>query len=145
MDKDKIRSYLESASAKAAAENTPDHYMGIPVPGKGGSVGAGTKLATKMLSVKETHREAEPKEKDSYQAAYQNAKNALIKSGEVLEEDESNGTIIGTVFAGVQDMNPAVLVIDVEQEKLNISAYAKEGIINQHTSDKAIEKFVEAL
>ena len=144
MDKDKINSYLENAAAKAAADNTPDHYMGIPIPMKGG-VGAGAKLATKLLSIKEAHREAEPKEKDSCQAAYQNTKNALMKSGEVLEEDEINGTITGMVFAGIQDMNPAVLVIDVEQETLNISAYAKESFINQHTSEKAIEKFVEAL
>ena len=145
MDKDKIKSWLENAAAEAAAENTPDHYMGIPVPGKGDGVGAGAKLAAKLLSVKEAHREAEPKEKDSFQAAYQNAKNALIKSGEVLEEDERSGTIAGTVFAGIQDRNPAVLVIEVGQEKLKISAYAKEGLISQHSSEKAIEKFVQAL
>ena len=145
MDKDKINSYLENAIARAAVENTPDRYMGIPVPMKGVGVGAGAKLVTKHLSVKEAHREAEPKEKDSYQAAYQNAKNALMKSGEVLEEDELSGTITGVVFAGIQDMNPAVLVLNVEQENLKISAYAKESIINQHTSEKAIEKFAEAL
>lgn len=143
MDKDRIKSYLDNAAAKSVAGNTPDNYMGIPVPAKG--AGAGARFATKLLSVKEAHREAEPKEKDSYQAAYQNAKTALMKTGEVLEEDEHNGTITGTVISGIQDMNPAVLVIDVEQENLKITAYAKEGIINQHTSEKAIEKFVEAL
>ena len=145
MDKDKINSYLENALAKAALDNTPDRYMGIPVPMKGVGAGAGSKLATKLLSVKEAHCEAEPRERDSYQAAYQNTKNALIKTGEVLEEDEFTGTITGIVFAGIQDRNPAVLVIDVEQENLKISAYAKEGIINQHTSEKAIDKFVNAL
>lgn len=49
--------------------------------------------------------------------------------------------ITGTIRAGMKDMNPAVIVIDVEQENLKISAYAKEGLTNQHTAEKAIDKF----
>ena len=42
-------------------------------------------------------------------------------------------------------MNPAVIVIDVEQEKLKISAYAKEGLFSQHTAEKAIDRLLQAL
>ena len=123
---------------------TPKIYLGIPIPFKGGEE-IGGKIASKSLPTRETFREAEPKAKESYQAAYQNAKNALMACGKVLEEDDFNGEIAGVVYSGINDMNAAVLVIKVEQETLKISGYAKEGLISQHTAEKAIEKFLNAL
>ena len=35
--------------------------------------------------------------------------------------------------------------IDVEQENLKISAYAKEGLFSQHTEEKAIDRLLQAL
>ena len=144
MDMDKINSYLTDAIAEAGMMAAPTKHLGIPIPFKGPEK-AGIGLAAKTLTTKEAYREAEPKEKESYQAAYENAKNALAACGKVLEEDDFNGVITGMINAGIQDMNPAVLVINVEQENLKISAYAKEGLINQHTAEKSIDKFLTAL
>ena len=144
MEREKIESYLNAAFEEASTRVSPKKYMGIPIPFKGAEKIPG-KIGAKTASTKEAYREAEPKTKDSYQTAYQNAKDALTACGKVLEEDDVTGVITGMVCAGIQDMNPAVLVIDVEQENLKISAYAKEGVINQHTAEKAIEKFVDSL
>ena len=142
MDREKIDAYLVNAGADAAFE--PNSELHLPKYMKG-STEFGAKTGMKRLPTKEACLETEPKEKDSYQAAYQNAKDALLHCGKLLEEDTFSGEITGIAFAGIKDMNPAVLVIQVEQENLKISAFAKEGLISQHTAEKAIDKFVRAL
>ena len=137
MNKEKIITLLSDIMAIEASRG----YMGVPSFGSG----KGAKRATKLLPLKEAHCETEPKEKGSYREAYQNVINAFMKCGKVLEEDDFNGTVTGVVYAGIQDMNPAVIVVEVEQENLKISAYAKEGLINQQTAEKAIDKFAGAL
>ena len=147
MDRETINAYLAAALAEVTAENTPgfDRYMGIPNPFKGRGPELAARSATKLLPIREAHREAEPKEKDSYQEAWQNAKNALLQCGKLLEEDDFAGVLTGVNRAGIRDMNPAVIVIDVEQENLKISAYAREGLFSQHTAEKAIDKLISAL
>ena len=142
MDREKIDAYLVNSGADAAFDSSSE--LQLPKFLKG-STELGAKTGMKRLPTKEAYLETEPKEKDSYQAAYQNAKDALLRCGRLLEEDTFGGEITGIVFAGIKDMNPAVLVIQVEQENLKISAYAKEGLISQHTAEKAIDKFVQAL
>lgn len=39
-------------------------------------------------------------------------------------------------------MNPSVVVISVEDSTIRICAYAKEGLIKQHSAEKAIEKYI---
>lgn len=139
--KEKIDTLLSDLLAEDAVKAASRGYMGVPSFGSG----RGTKSTTKRMPVKEAHFEAEPSEKGSYREAYQNAVNALAKCGKVLEEDDFNGTVTGVIYAGIQDRNPAVVVVEVEQENLKISAYAKEGLIHQHTAEKAIDKFAGAL
>ena len=112
-------------------DGTPELFLGID--------------NTRLLPIRQAHREAEPKEKESYRDAWQNAKNALLQCGKLLEEDDFAGVLTGVIRAGIKDMNPAVVVIDVEQENLKISAYAKEGLFSQHTAEKAIDKLLQAL
>ena len=142
MDREKIDAYLVNSGADAAFD--PNSELHLPKFLKG-STELGAKTGMKRLPTKEAYLETEPKDKDSYQAAYQNSKDALLRCGRLLEEDTFSGKITGIVFAGMKDMSPAVLVIQVEQENLKISAYAKEGLISQHTAEKAIDKFVQAL
>ena len=145
MDKKKISTLLSNIIAEDMVKAAADGYMGLPNPLKGSLAGRGAKRATGRLPVREAWREAEPKEKDSWREAYQNVTGAMTKCGKVLEEDDFKGTVTGVVYAGIKDMNPAVLVVEVEQENLRITAYAKEGILNQHTAEEAIDKFVKAL
>ena len=147
MDTETINAYLTAALAESTAENTPgfDRYMGVPNPFKGRGPELAARSATRLLPIREAHCEAEPKEKESYRDAWQNAKNALLQCGKLLEEDDVAGVLTGVIRAGIKDMNPAVVVIDVEQETLKISAYAKEGLFSQHTAEKAIDKLLQAL
>ncbi|MDO4989904.1 MAG: hypothetical protein Q4E45_05305 [Eubacteriales bacterium] len=147
MDRETINAYLTDALAEITAENTPgfDRYMGVPDPFKGRGPELAARSATRLLPIRQAHREAEPKEKESYRDAWQNAKNALLQCGKLLEEDDFAGVLTGVIRAGIKDMNPAVVVIDVEQENLKISAYAKEGLFSQHTAEKAIDKLLQAL
>lgn len=147
MDREKINAYLSAALEEITAENMPgfDRYMGIPDPFTGRGPELAARSASRLPPIREAHREAEPGKKDSYRDAWQNAKDALLKCGKLLEEDDFAGVLAGTVRAGIRDMNPAVVVIDVEQENLKISAYAKEGLISQHTAEKAIDRFLREL
>ena len=147
MDRETINAYLTAALAGITAESArgSDRFMGVPDPLKGLGPELGAKFTTRLLPIREAHCEAEPKEKDSYRDAWQNAKNALLKCGELLEEDDFAGVLTGTIRAGMKDMNPAVIVIDVEQENLKISAYAGEGLVSQHTAEKAIDRFLREL
>lgn len=145
MDKEEINTLLSNIIAEDAVKVAADGYMGFPNLLRGFASGRGAKRATSRLPVREACREAEPKEKDSWREAYQNVTSAMTKCGKVLEEDDFKGTVTGVVYAGIKDMNPAVLVVEVEQESLRITSYAKEGIMNQHTAEEAIDKLVKAL
>ncbi len=138
MDKGQIESFL--------ANNVPIKYDRI----------RGSRLAAKVtnrLIAKEieviptetTCHEVEIKRSVSCQDLYLRVKNTLISTGKVLEEDEVNRVITGLVYAGAANVNPVILVVDIKQNNLKISAYAKEGLIKQHTGETAIENFMKAL
>jgi len=125
MNKDKLFSLLADAIVRF------DDSQGIPQ----------TKESLKLLSTETAYFELQ-KEGDD---VFLSARNALIESGKVLEEDRDNGLLEGLVFSGIGNMNPAVLVISVEKDIIYISAYAKEGLIKQHTAEKAIKKYLKAI
>ena len=64
----------------------------------------------------------------------------IQKKGKILENTDKY--IAGITYAGYADVNPCVLSINIEQNKLNITAYAKEGLIKQNTANKGIEKLL---
>lgn len=73
---------------------------------------------------------------------YTLAKTALSECGTVLEE--SDHTIAGVILSGAANMNPAFVLLRVEDNNIYIRATAKEGLIKQHTAEKAIEIFKSA-
>lgn len=61
----------------------------------------------------------------------------------LLYKDETDGKIIAIVRAGVANMNPAIVVIMADGEAVHLAAYAKEGLIKQHTAEKAVRRILE--
>ena len=56
----------------------------------------------------------------------------------------------GLVYSGFLNMNPAILVVHIEQTvpdatTVRITGMAKEGLIKQHTAEKAARRVAEAL
>ena len=68
---------------------------------------------------------------------------ALADIGSFLERAPDHWTAL--VPCGAGDMNRAVLVAVPEGDTLHIQAWAKEGLINQHSAAKAVEKLKAAL
>ena len=99
----------------------------------------GIERMIKRRPTETTHFEMQFKESDEFPDAYQDMKNVLMECGKVLEEEAFYRNITGIVYAGAAGMNTAVLVIHVEQTSMTITAFAKEGLIKQHTGEKAIE------
>lgn len=78
---------------------------------------------------------------DSYAAA----KAALCKCGTILEENSADKIISGIILSGAANMNPAFVVLWIEGGAIHVRASAKEGIIKQHTAERAVEAFTAAL
>ena len=69
----------------------------------------------------------------------------LILLGKVLEENEKKKLYTGCINAGVGNSNPCILVVYVNENQVVIDAFAREGLINQHTAKKAVKKLKESL
>jgi len=70
-------------------------------------------------------------------------KTALAEAGEILERGDEEDTVTAIVYAGFSDMNPALIVAKMnEDESAELMAYAKEGLIKQHTAEKALQKVI---
>ena len=100
-----------------------------------------TKGVIKLLPTETASRSIMAREED----AFLNTRNALMECGKVISEDRDSGYIEGIIFAGVANMNAAVVVMTVQASVILIYAYAKEGLIKQHTAEKAIERFISSL
>ena len=72
-------------------------------------------------------------------------KYALLEIGDILEEDNLQQTFVAIIKAGFANMNPAIVGVNVEKSKVYIVSYAKEGLINQNTAEKAVQKFLNCL
>lgn len=77
--------------------------------------------------------------------AYMRAKTALSHCGTILEEDDTEQVLSGLIMSGSLNMNPSIVVIWVDGNCIHIKASAKEGLIKQHTAEKAIAIFKSAL
>ena len=78
-------------------------------------------------------------------STYETAKCTLFECGTILEEDAVENTISGIIMSGSLNMNPAFVVIWADGTCMHIKASAKEGLIKQHTAEKAIAIFKSAL
>lgn len=70
-------------------------------------------------------------------------KSLIEQQGKILEYDEVGHKLIAMVGSGFSDLNPTILVLSVIDNKVFISASAKEGLIKQHSAEKAIKKFIQ--
>ncbi len=66
----------------------------------------------------------------------------LLGMGTILDEDFNNQTYIINILSGFASKNPAVVAVKLDRTKLIFAAYAKEGLISQHTAEKAVKKIV---
>lgn len=76
---------------------------------------------------------------------FTNLRDRLIGLGKIMEENYENNYYVVNVPAGIADKNMAVVLMIWTKEKISLFAYAKEGLINQHTADKAAEKVIEKI
>lgn len=76
---------------------------------------------------------------------FTNVRDRLIGMGKILEENFEDTYYIVNVPAGVANKNSAIVFVKWNNESLTLWAYAKEGLINQHTADDAIERMIKRL
>jgi hypothetical protein len=62
-----------------------------------------------------------------------------------IEDENSYFYIVAVKSAGFMNMNPCVYEIALEPEIIVISTYAREGLINQNTCEKAIKNIATFL
>ena len=71
---------------------------------------------------------------------YEIVRDNLILLGNILEENEKRKTYTVCINAGVANSNPCIIVVYVDKDEVFIDAFAREGLIKQHTARKAIKK-----
>ncbi len=72
-------------------------------------------------------------------------RDSLLGLGRILEEDFENKIYVTSIAAGVADRNAAVVAVRLSGDSLDLAGYAREGLIKQHTAEKAIEKICTAI
>ncbi len=85
----------------------------------------------------------EKKTIDVEEVSFLKLRDTLLGMGKILEEDFENEVYIINIPSGFASKNRAVVGIQLLNQKMNLVGYAKEGIINQHTASKAIDKIVK--
>ena len=69
-----------------------------------------------------------------------NLRDCIIGVGTILDEDYDLNSYVIKVSAGVANRNTAIIAIQLVEDTLWMLGYAQEGIINQHTAEKAMDK-----
>ena len=77
--------------------------------------------------------------------SFANLRDTIIGIGKILEEDFEISAYVVNIPAGVADRHSAVVAIQLSDTCVTMLGYAKEGLINQHTAEKAIEKVSERI
>ena len=70
---------------------------------------------------------------------------ALRRCGGIVDEAEDRSWIAVVIMSGFANMNPAVVVVYLGEDSVLMKGYAKEGLIKQHTADRAMNLVEEAL
>lgn len=69
----------------------------------------------------------------------------LMTLGKILDENEKKKTYTVCINSGVANSNPCIVVVLVGKDLVSIGAFAREGLIKQHTARKAVKKIQERL
>jgi hypothetical protein len=99
-----------------------------------------TKKIEKFIAIRE--EEIEEKIVDVNNLSFINLRDSIIGLGTILDEDFGTQSYVVNVPSGIANRNSAVVVVQLYENQLFLLGYAKEGIINQHTTSKAIEKLL---
>lgn len=65
---------------------------------------------------------------------------AMIKTGEILDEDENTGAITAVIPTGSMNASRALVVARIDADVVEFAGFFKEGLIKQHGAKHAIEK-----
>ena len=96
--------------------------------------------AAQKLAVSTNEASAEVKGEN----AFETVRDAIDRYGSVLGSGEES-MICGVILSGAASMNPCYIIVKLNGNRAEIKAYAKEGLIKQHTAEKAIKVLKEAL
>lgn len=94
-----------------------------------------TRETAKRLALAEAEDRIESKTGGAFAAA----RTALAVCGTILEERED--VIAGVILSGAANRNPACLLLRIEGDAVHVRAFAKEGLIKQHTAERAAAAF----
>ena len=65
---------------------------------------------------------------------------AMLKTGEILDEDEETGAITAVIPTGSMNASRALVVARIGEDGVEFASFFKEGLIKQHGAKHAIEK-----
>lgn len=103
-----------------------------------GDAGKGARVSYARLKVRSFSASAAASEKDCERVA-----GYLRNRGQLLEETEQCLRVM--TGSGVKYMNPTVVELVLEGGMLQITAWAKEGMIPQRSAEKAVKDCLKAL
>lgn len=72
-------------------------------------------------------------------------KEAILGYGEIFTQNLEEGYIIASLTKGISAFSNATVVISVDENKVNILSYAKEGLINQNIALKNIDNIISLI
>lgn len=103
------------------------------------------RVITKKVALKLTLSCVEEQIKNIGEHTYALAKTAFSECGTIFEENVQDRIIAGVILSGAANMNPAFLLLWIEGDNIHLTARAKEGLIKQHTAERAVAAFKSAL
>lgn len=71
--------------------------------------------------------------------SFNQLRDKLIGKGTILDEDFEKQIYTINIMSGFANQNTATIAIKLTGNKLELAGYAREGIIKQHTVEKAVE------
>ena len=77
--------------------------------------------------------------------AYRAVRGAAISSGTVIQDDEDKGVVAVMLKGGIAKMAPILLVTSIKGGEVDLGCYSKEGLIPQHSAEKALRAFLKAI
>jgi hypothetical protein len=77
--------------------------------------------------------------------SYLQLRDIIWKLGRVVLEQEEQNIYIAAIKAGSAGGNTAYLALKLNKDKLYIVGYAKEGLLNQRTYEKALVRLRKAI
>ena len=67
-------------------------------------------------------------------------RDVIMSIGKIYCEDLEKQVYVANIGGGISKKNPALMAFCLEDEQLQISMYAKEGLIKQHTCEGVINE-----